>query len=107
MTPSRTPVTVFECQSEVRRLRIVLREKDCRIMVSAGARPERRGGGFDPLWQEIGPGKFWDLPLGQFGRAGGAGNVRGPGVRRLTSSTFVHLLLLLLLLGSRRTCRRA
>ena len=82
MTPSRTPVTVFECQSEVRRLRIVLREKDCRIMVSAGARPERRPGWFDPLCRKSVPREI----LGPFFRSDGAGR-RGPGVRRLTLST--------------------
>ena len=82
MTPSRTPVTVFECQSEVRRLRIVLREKDCRIMVSAGARPERRAGGFDSLCRKSVPREI----LGTLFRPDGAGG-RGPGVRRLTLST--------------------
>ena len=82
MTPSRTPVTVFECQSEVRRLRIVLREKDCRIMVSAGAQPERRPGGFDSLCRKSVPREI----LGPLFRPDGAGG-RGPGVRRLTLST--------------------
>ena len=76
MTPSRTPVTVFECQSEVRRLRIVLREKDCRIMVSAGAQPERRPGGSTLSAGNRCPGRFWDPFFGPMGRAGGA---RGSG----------------------------